>query len=70
MSYFSASSVGGGVEPVGPEALVERADLEERLVVEQQPRDALVVLADGDLAHGEVARRPSIGAVVVLSRRA
>ena len=44
------------VEPVGPPALIQRADWKSGLVVEHQPRDARVVLAERDLAHAEVAR--------------
>ena len=47
-----------GVESVGPEALIERAILKQRLVVEHHPRDAGLVLAERDFAHGEVAGRP------------
>src|SRR5690606_35340868 len=44
------SLVGGrGVDAVGPEALVERADLEDGLAVEQHP-----VVLDFDAAHAEV----------------
>src|SRR5262245_52740176 len=48
--------VGGrGVEPVGPEALIERTPMEDRLVVEHHPGDAMLIFAEGDFAHGEVA---------------
>src|SRR5207247_11148707 len=46
-----------GVKPVRPEALVERAVLEDELVVEEDAGDAFVVLAEGDLAHAEVGLR-------------
>ena len=46
----------GRVEPVRPPALVERPELEERLVVQEEPVESLPVLADGDLAHPGVAR--------------
>src|SRR5207244_8747339 len=43
-----------GVEPIGPETLIERADLEDELAVEEHPRDALIVFADLDFSHAEV----------------
>ena len=46
---------GGGVEAVGPPALVERAVLEERLVVEGHPEYTVLVGGDPDLAHRAVA---------------
>ncbi len=48
--------VGGrGVEAVRPPALVERAVLKHKFVVDQHPLDALGVGLAADLAHGEVA---------------
>ena len=48
--------VGGrGVEAVGPPALVERADLEERLVVEEDAVGAGGIGLHFDAAHAEVA---------------
>src|SRR5262249_2211842 len=44
-----------GVQAVWPKALIERANLEIWLSVEEKPCDALVVLRHLDLAHGEVA---------------
>ena len=41
-------------QPVRPPALIERPDLEERLVVEHEPHDAVLVLRGADLADGEV----------------
>ena len=57
MSNRIASSVGGRVEAVRPEPLVEEAELEERLAVEQQPGGAVAAGAERDLAQAEVARR-------------
>ena len=44
-----------GKKPVGPPSLVEGADHEVGLVVEEEPENALRVLALLDLAHAEVA---------------
>jgi hypothetical protein len=44
-----------GVEAVGPPALVERTELEVRTIVQQDAGAAVFVLAERDLAHGEVA---------------
>ena len=57
---------GGGIDAVRPEALIERAELEVRLVVEHEAREALVVLAQRDLAHAEVALDLVNGAVTEL----
>ena len=45
----------GSVEAVGPPALVERAELENRLSVQTHPAEALVVEDYGRLAKGRVA---------------
>jgi hypothetical protein len=42
------------VEPVGPEALVERAEVKDGLAVQQEARHAVLVLAERDGAVGEV----------------
>ena len=44
-----------GIEAVGPPALVEQAELEERLAVEEEPVHAGRVLRHRDRAHAEVA---------------
>ena len=44
-----------GKKPIGPPPLVEGADHEVGLVVEEEPEDAIRVLALLDLAHAEVA---------------
>ena len=44
------------VEPVGPEALVERADQEDRLAVEHDPRVFVRALGNADGTQGEVTR--------------
>ena len=59
---------GGGVDAVGPEALVERPAQEDRLAVEQDARHALLVrLADLDLAHAEIAVH-GVGLLAVLAQ--
>ena len=45
-----------GVEAVGPPALVEGPELEERFVVQEKPEIALAVFAQGDFPHPGVAR--------------
>ena len=44
------------VEPVGPPPLIEGAELEQRPVIEGEPRHAGAVPGHRDLAHPEVAR--------------
>ena len=46
----------GGVQPVRPPALIELAELEERLVVEEQPVEAVARARHGDLPHARVTR--------------
>mmetsp|Transcript_9725 Transcript_9725/g.27709 ORF Transcript_9725/g.27709 Transcript_9725/m.27709 type:complete len:614 (-) Transcript_9725:198-2039(-) len=46
---------GRGVEPVGPPALVQDPVLEEVLIVQLEPLDAVHVGSHGDLPHGGVA---------------
>ena len=46
----------GGVDAVGPKALVEGAELEEELVVEEEAGDPILVLSERNLAQAEVAR--------------
>ena len=41
--------------PIRPEPLVQRAELEIGLVVQHQAGEAFLVLAQGDLAHAEIA---------------
>src|SRR5262249_7161472 len=43
-----------GVDSVRPEALVERAELEHELAIEEHARDSFIIFADLDLAHAEV----------------
>src|ERR1041384_2473652 len=45
---------GRSVNAVGPKALVPRPYLERELVVESDPREALVILAQCDFSHAEV----------------
>ena len=47
-----------GVHAVGPIALIEQTVVEIRLSVQKQALYALVVLFDGELAHGKVAFDP------------
>ena len=54
----------GGVDSVGPEALIQRPVHEDRLAVQQQPRDTLDVRCDGDRAHPEVAANAVLERVV------
>ena len=68
MSQRSASSVGGRVQPVRPEPLVERPDLEDELVVELEPQDALSVFGHVDLPHGEIAVDPVGHRITLLER--
>lgn len=49
---------GGGVEPIRPEALVQRAVLENGFVIEHEAHDALGVLIHAELAHGKIAVHP------------
>jgi len=44
----------GGVEPIGPEALIERAVLEIRLIVEHEAGDARRIFAQRNLPHADV----------------
>ena len=44
---------GGGVDAIGPEALVERTYVEEGLVVEEHA-GVVAILGERDLAHTEV----------------
>ena len=53
MSWTIAASLGRGEQAVGPVALVEHADVRERLAVEQQP-----ALAHAERAHRGVRRDP------------
>src|SRR6185295_2612007 len=47
--------IGGcSVEPIRPEALVERAEHKARLVVQMNPQTAPIVARHADLAHAEV----------------
>src|SRR5258708_10660842 len=49
--------VGGrGINSVGPEPLIQSADLEERLAVQADAREASLILDQIDLAHGKVTR--------------
>ena len=47
---------GGGVEPLGEVALIERTILKDGLIVERKAPEAFVITGFSDLAHGEVAR--------------
>ncbi len=44
-----------GIKTVRPPALVERTELEERLVVQFQTYDAIFITATGELTHGSIA---------------
>ncbi len=44
-----------GVKAVRPPALVQRAEEEQGLVVEQQSCNAIIILAQRDFSHAEVA---------------
>ena len=46
---------GCGVNSVGPESLIQWADLEHCLAIEHYPGDAVFVLAQRDFPHSEVA---------------
>ena len=47
-----------GVKAIGPEALVERADLEQRFAVEQDPLPAFRIAGQPDLPQAKVAFDP------------
>src|SRR2546421_56992 len=53
-----------GVETIGPEALIERAGHEDRLAVEKDAVDSLLIFLEGDSALPEIARQLIFGAVV------
>ena len=59
-----------GVDAVRPESLVQRADLEDELAVEHRAGDALLVLAQRDLAHAKVAAHRIDDLVAGLQRHA
>ena len=43
-----------GVNAVGPKTLIQRSELEERLVIQQEAKRAFVVLGSRDFAHPEI----------------
>src|SRR5262249_14886273 len=43
-----------GVDAIWPEALVEWAELEVRLIVQHEPREAFLIFAKGNFAHAEI----------------
>ena len=62
--------VGGGrVEPVGPPALVERAGLEERFVVQGQAHDAVLPAQGGEFPHRGVALHLVVHLPVAVGKR-